>query len=142
GKADLEQGVRATDASLFRIASVTKQFTAAAIMRMVERGKLSLDDDVTKYVDFPTQGRKVTIRHLLTHTSGLASYTDVPGFFAGGATRDLSPAEVLDPVRALPFEFEPGTKWAYSNTGYHLLGMVIEKVSGVPYAKHLQDELL
>jgi D-alanyl-D-alanine carboxypeptidase len=139
GKADLEHGVPATDASVFRIASVTKQFTAAAIMRLVEQGKLALDDDLTKYVDFPTHGRTVTIRHLLTHTSGIKSYTEIPGFFET-TTRDLPPERVLDPVRDLPLDFEPGTRFAYSNTGYHLLGMIIEKVSGVPYAKHMQDE--
>jgi D-alanyl-D-alanine carboxypeptidase len=140
GKADLEHNVPATDASIFRIASVTKQFTAAAVLRLVERGKLALDDEITKYVDFLMRGRTVTIRHLLTHTSGIKNYTDVPGFFETGTTRDLAPANVLDPVRDLPMDFEPGTKWAYSNTGYHLLGMVIEKVTGVPYAKHMQDE--
>lgn len=141
GKADLEHNVPATEHSIFRIASVTKQFTAAAIMRLAERGRLSLDDDITKYVDFPTQGKHVTIRHLLTHTSGIKNYTDVPGFFETGTTRDLPPEKVLDPVRNLPFDFEPGTKWAYSNTGYHLLGMLIEKITGVPYAKHMRDEL-
>src|SRR6185295_18405579 len=104
-----------------------------------EQGKLALDDDITKYVDFPAQGRTVTIRHLLSHTSGIKNYTDVPGFFETTG-HDLSPSAVLDPVRNLPFDFEPGTKWAYSNTNYHLLGMIIEKVSGVPYAKHMQDE--
>ena len=141
GKADLENGVPATDASIFRIASVTKQFTAAAILRLAERGKLSIDDEFTQYVDFPTQGKTVTIRHLLTHTSGIKSYTDVPGFFETVVTRDLPPEKVLDLVRDLPFEFEPGTKWAYSNTGYHILGMIIEKVSGMAYAKYMQDEL-
>jgi D-alanyl-D-alanine carboxypeptidase len=140
GKADLELDVPATEQTLFRIASVTKQFTAAAILRLIEQGQLALDDDITKYVDFPTQGRTVTIRHLLAHTSGLPSYTDVPGFFERGLARDLAPAAVLDPVRNLPFEFEPGTKWAYSNTGYHLLGMILEKVSGRSYARHMQDE--
>jgi len=140
GTADLEHGVLANDATVFRIASVTKQFTAAAIMRLTEQGKLSLDDDFTKYIPYPTHGKTVTIRHLLTHTSGIKNYTDVPGFFETGTARDLTPEQILDPVRDLPFDFEPGTKWAYSNTGYILLGMIIEKVSGVPYAKHMQDE--
>lgn len=139
GKADLENGVPATEASVFRIASVTKQFTAAAVMRLAEQGKLALDDDFTKYIDYPTQGRTVTIRELLNHTSGIKDYTDIPGFFETVAL-DLPPERVLDPVRNLPFEFEPGTRWAYSNTNYHLLGMIIEKVSGVPYAKYMQDE--
>jgi CubicO group peptidase (beta-lactamase class C family) len=141
GKADLEHDVPATADTLFRIASVTKQYTAAAIMKLAEQGKLSLDDDITTYVDFPTQGRKVTIRHLLNHTSGIKSYTDVPGFFEnGGALKDLTPAQILDPVRELPFDFEPGEKHLYNNSGYILLGMIIEKVSGKPYAQHLQDE--
>ncbi len=140
GKADLELGVSATEESVFRIASVTKQFTAAAIMRLAERGKLALDDDFTKYIDYPTHGKTVTIRHLLNHTSGIRNYTDIPGFFETGTARDLRPEEVLDPVRNLPLDFEPGTKWEYSNTNYHLLGMIIEKVSGTPYAKHMLDE--
>ncbi len=143
GKADLENSVPATDASIFRIASVTKQFTAAAILRLAEKDKLALDDDITKYIDYPTQGltqgKSITIRHLLTHTSGIKNYTDIPGFFDTVAL-DRSPEKVLDPVRNLPLDFEPGTQWAYSNTNYHLLGMIIEKVSGVPYARHMQDE--
>lgn len=140
GTADLENGIAATDASVFRIASVTKQFTAAAVLRMAERGKLRLDDDFTKYIEFPTHGKTVTIRHLLTHTSGLKSYNDVPGFFDDIA-RDRTPDKVLEPVRGQPLEFEPGTKWSYSNTGYHLLGMIIEKVSGKTYGEHMRDDL-
>jgi CubicO group peptidase (beta-lactamase class C family) len=139
GKADLEHDVPTTSASPFRIASVTKQFTAAAILHLAEQGKLALDDNITRYVDYPTHGKAVTIRHLLTHTSGIKSYTDVPGFFDTVA-RDLPPEKVLDAVRELPPDFEPGTKWEYSNTGYHLLGMIIEKVSGVPFATYMQDE--
>ena len=140
GKADLELGVPATDANVFRIASVTKQFTAAAIVRLAEQGKLALDDDITKHIDYPTHDRTITIRHLLTHTSGIKNYTDVPGFFET-VSHDLPPERVLDPVRDLPLDFEPGTKWSYSNTNYHLLGMIIEKVTGVPYARHVQEEL-
>ncbi len=139
GFADLEHEVAATDASLFRIASVTKQYTAAAIMKLAEQGKLGLDADVTTYIEYPTQGRTVTIRHLLTHTSGIKSYTDVTAHEEPTAG-DIAPEKVLDPVRDLPFDFEPGTAWAYNNTGYHLLGMIIEKISGVPYAQYLQDE--
>lgn len=140
GMVDLEHGVEATDASLFRIASVTKQYTAAAIMRLVEQDRLGLDDDLTKYVDYPTHGRTVTIRQLLNHTSGITDYTVLPAPDGRTINDDLPPEKVLEAVRDLPFDFEPGTGRAYSNTGYHLLGMVIEKVSGVPYADHLQDE--
>jgi D-alanyl-D-alanine carboxypeptidase len=140
GLADLEHKAPVTADTPFRIASITKQFTAAAIMRLVEQGKLSLDDDFTKHIEYPTQGRTVTIRQLLNHTSGLKSYTDVPGFAENGTGKHLKPSQVLDPVRELPFEFEPGSKWAYNNSGYILLGMIIEKLSGKTYAEHMQEE--
>lgn len=139
GYADLEHRVPAGEATLFRIASVTKQYTAAAIVRLAEQGRLGLDDELTQHVDFPVQGRAITLRHLLQHTSGLKNYTDLTAHQRPTAG-DVSPEEVLADVRGLPLEFEPGTAWAYSNTGYHLLGMVIEKVSGVPYATCLQRE--
>lgn len=140
GKADLENAVPATEDSVFRIASVTKQFTAAAILHLAEQHKLALDDDIARYVSFPTPHATITVRHLLSHTSGIKNYTDLPDFFDTVAPRDLFSKEVLDLVRGQPLDFEPGTKWAYSNTNYHLLGMIIEKVSGAPYAEYLQRE--
>lgn len=141
GFADLEHRVPATEATLFRMASVAKQYTAAAIVRLAERGQLGLDEVFTKYVEYPTHGRAITIRHLLNHTSGLKSYTDLTAHQPPVAG-DVSPEEVLADVRDMPLEFEPGTGWAYSNTGYHLLGLVIERVSGVPYAEFLAREVL
>jgi len=141
GKADLEHDVPATEATLFRIASVTKQYTASAIMKLVEQKKVSLDDDITKYVEFDTKGKKVTVRHLLNHTSGIKSYTDIDGFFDnGGGLKDLTPTQIVDLVREFPFDFEPGEKQQYNNTGYIMLGMIIEKITGKTYAQHMQDE--
>ncbi|MFP2931573.1 serine hydrolase domain-containing protein [Pyxidicoccus sp. 3LG] len=140
GKANLELGVPVTEQSLFRIGSITKQFTAAAIMQLVEQGKVKLDDDVTKYVDFPTHGKRITLRHLLTHTSGLKNYTKAEDF-PKKAPLELTPDEVLALVKDVPPLVEPGSKWAYSNTGYFLLGLVIEKASGMKYADYLEKNV-
>jgi D-alanyl-D-alanine carboxypeptidase len=143
GKADLEHEVPATNATLFRIASVTKQYTAAAIMKLVEGGMLALDDDITKFIEYPTHGKTITVRHLLTHTSGIKNYTELPDANDDlTVVADLPPEKVLDGVRNLPLDFEPGSKRVYSNTGYHLLGMIIEKVSGRTYAEFLKMEFL
>jgi CubicO group peptidase (beta-lactamase class C family) len=137
GKADLENDVAADARTVYRIGSITKQFTAVAIMQLVEHGRLSLDDDVSKYVDFPAifKGKKVTVRQLLTHTSGIMSYTEVRELLT--MVRALSHAELLAYVKDAPFDFEPGTSWKYDNTGYYLLGMIVEKVSGSAYADYL-----
>ena len=142
GKADVELGVPATATTVFRIGSVTKQFTSAGIMRLAEQGKLSLDDDVTKYVpNAPVQGRKVTIRHLLNHTSGIPSYTDVGPRFAGIMRQAISRDSLIGLVRRDSLMFEPGTGFYYNNTGYYLLGMVIEKVTGRPYGEWLKEDM-
>lgn len=140
GQANLELGVPVTEQSLFRIGSITKQFTAAAIMQLVEQGRVRLDDDVTKYVAFPIHGRHITLRHLLTHTSGLADYTRTEDY-ARRAPLELTPDEVLALVKDAPPLFEPGAKWSYSNTGYFLLGLVIEKASGMKYADYLEKNV-
>jgi D-alanyl-D-alanine carboxypeptidase len=142
GKADAELDVPANEQTMFRIASVTKQFTAALVMRLVEQNELALDDEITKYVPgFPTQGRKVTIRHLLQHTAGIKSYTDLGEAWQKLWPLELTHAELLALTKDAPFDFEPGSDWHYNNTGYYLLGMVIEKISGRSYAEHLQTEL-
>ena len=140
GRADIEHDIAADAETIFRIGSITKQFTAAAIMRLVEQGKLSLEDDITRYLpDFPTRGHTVTIRHLLTHTSGIKSYTAVDDFWRTGAALELSVDEVLAYVPDMGFNFVPGQQFKYSNTGYYILGSIIEKASGVPYCQFLQD---
>jgi D-alanyl-D-alanine carboxypeptidase len=141
GLADLEFDVPADAQTMFRIGSLTKQFTAAAILKLAERGKVGLDDDLHKYVPtFDTGGRTVTLRQLLHHTSGVPSYTSQPGFLPDGAPRDLTPQQLLAFVKGVKFDFEPGQGWSYSNTGYYLLGMVIESAGGKPYARFVQDE--
>lgn len=139
GLADAEFDVPANDQTMFRIGSVTKQFTAALVMRLVEQKKLALDDELARYVpDFPLQGRKVTIEQLLQHTSGIKSYTDIGEEWRKVWPLELTHAELLALVQDAPFDFEPGTDWRYNNTGYYLLGMVIEKVTGKSYAEELQ----
>lgn len=141
GIADLEWNAPADASTSFRIGSLTKQFTAAAIMKLVEQGKVGLDDPLSRYVpDFDTGGRVVMIRQLLNHTSGIPEYTMQPGFFAKMAPLNLSDAELLKGVSGNPFNFEPGKGWRYTNTNYYLLGMIVAEASGRPYAAFMQDE--
>jgi D-alanyl-D-alanine carboxypeptidase len=142
GLADLEYSVMLEPDMVFRIGSVTKQFTAFAILLLADRGALALDDDIHKYVpEFETGGRHVTLEHLLTHTSGLPNYTDLPQWRALWGT-DVKPMQLLDLVRNRPFEFEPGAEWRYSDSGYMLLGEVIERVGGKPYAEFMREQVL
>lgn len=139
GLADLELNVPMQPDMVFRIGSVTKQFTAIAILQLMEQGKLSLQDEITKYLpDYPMHGHSITIEHLLTHTSGIKSYTNIPEFRTMMRT-DMAPMEIIEKNKALPMEFAPGTKWNYNNSGYIILGYIIEKVSGKTYAEYLQE---
>lgn len=141
GLAEVEHGVEANADTLFRIGSVTKQFTAAAVMKLVEQGKLSLDDELaTFFPDFPMHGHIVTIRHLLTHTSGIKSYTGVPEFWQTSVSRDLTVKEMLAIVDEFPYDFAPDEQYMYNNTAYYMLGPIIEQASGVPYCEFLQTE--
>ena len=141
GFADLENDIPATPATVYRIGSITKQFTAAGIMRLAEQGKLSLDDTVQRFLPaFPTQGNRVTIRHLLNHTSGIRSYTSLGPKFGRVTRLDLVPDSLVALFSGEPFDFKPGDAWRYNNSGYFLLGMIIEKVSGKSYAQYVQDE--
>ena len=142
GFADLENDVPATAETVYRIGSVTKQFTSAAIMRLMEQGKLSLDDTLQKFFPtFPAQGNRVTVRHLLNHTSGIKSYTSLGAKWARVVRLDLAPDSMVTLFANEPFDFKPGDAWRYNNSGYFLLGMIIEKLSGKPYGQYLQDEL-
>ena len=144
GLADLEQAIPIEPDMVFRIGSVTKQFTAAAILLLEQEGKLSVEDDLRKhlpdYPDLPQGGRTITIAHLLTHTSGIRSYTDMQDF--GKKMRDdMSVDEVIALFRDEPLGFEPGEKYAYNNSGYVLLGAIIEKASGKTYEAYLREKI-
>lgn len=140
GLADREWNIANTAETKFRIGSVTKQFTAACILQLIEAGKISLDDKLSKfYPDFP-KGDSVTIHMLLNHTSGIASYTDGRDFTAV-ATQTLSRDSMIGFFKNKPYNFSPGTKWTYNNSGYFLLGCIIEKVSGLTYTNYLQKNI-
>lgn len=141
GFADLENDVPATAETVYRIGSVTKQFTAAAILRLAEQGKLSLDDTLQRFLPtFPSQGHRVTIRHLLNHTSGIRSYTSLGVRWQRVIRNDLAPDSMIALFASEPFDFKPGAQWRYNNSGYFLLGAIIEKLSGKSYGQYLQDE--
>ena len=140
GYADVTSQRLAGPSSIYEIGSITKQFTSSAIMRLVEQGKISLDDDMSKYLpSFPLQGHRVTIRQLLNHTSGIHSYTSEQAWRPHWA-EDLSPDSIVGFVTRDTFDFAPGARWSYNNTGYVLLGMIVEKVTGVPYARYLDEQ--
>ncbi len=141
GSADLEWNIPNTPATKFRLGSLTKQFTAASIMLLQERDKLKVEDPVRKYLpDLPESWDKITIFNLLTHSAGVFNYTARPDF-KEFTRRRMTPQQIVDLVRDKPLDFQPGEKMSYSNTGYVVLGMVIEKVSGQPYAQFLQDNI-
>jgi CubicO group peptidase (beta-lactamase class C family) len=138
GMADVERRIPFSAVTESRIGSITKQFTSAAILRLQERGKLSIDDKLTNYFPGFPRGQEVTLRHLLTHTSGIRSYTDKPGFLAG-VSHPIKPEDLINSFKNEPFDFEPGKKWHYDNSGYFLLGKIVEKVSGQSYGDFLQS---
>lgn len=142
GMANREWNIPNAPDTRFRLGSITKQFTAAAILKLAEEGKLTLQDPVGKYyTDAPATWEKITIHHLLNHTSGIVSYTGLPGFFQKESMTARKPAEIVKLTQDKPLEFEPGSKMKYNNTGYILLGYVIEKVSGMPYDEYLKKNL-
>lgn len=143
GKANLELDYPMTSDSVVRIASVTKQFTAAAILSLVQDGKLSLDDPVEKFIPGFPGAKTVTIRELLNHTSGIRDYTKIPDFVGKAWRIDRTPQEMVDYIAAQSplYDFPPGTAAAYSNSGYQLLGFIIEKVSGIPIKQYYQMRL-
>jgi len=141
GRANVELGVPIIPETVFRIASVTKQFTAVAILMLEEAGKLALSDEITRFLpDYPAQGRAIRVEHLLTHTSGIQSYTDLPEWEPLQRT-DLTLTELLDLFKDRPMQFEPGERHRYNNSGYVLLGAIVEKLSGQPYTEFLRERI-
>jgi D-alanyl-D-alanine carboxypeptidase len=124
--------------------SLTKQFTAAVVLQLVAEGKLSLDDPLTKFVPgYPPPGGSATVRQLLNHTSGIQSYTGIPGWMAGSkVATPHTTAQMIAEFRDQPAEFKPGEKWNYNNSGYVLLGAVIEKVTGKPWWQAVDERIV
>ncbi|HPI96722.1 MAG TPA: serine hydrolase, partial [Gammaproteobacteria bacterium] len=142
GMANLELEVKMKPDHIFRIGSITKQFTASAILKLRDEGKLSLDDEITEYIeDYPTDGNKITIKHLLTHTSGIKSYTDMEEWDGEVRKRDFTPLELIDYFKNQPMNFNPGEQWKYNNSGYVLLGYIIEVVSGMSYSEYIENNI-
>lgn len=142
GLANAELQVPMRPEMVLPLASVTKQFTAAAILKLAEQGRLSVADDITRFLPaYPTHGARITIEHLLTHTSGISSLTDFPDLRAV-ASQDAKVTDlVTDWVKDQPMDFAPGERWAYLNWGYSLLGAIIEQASGQTYAEFLQRNI-
>ena len=141
GMANLEHDVANTPETKFRLGSLTKQFTAMAVMILQERGKLDVREKVKAYLpDCPEAWGEVTVHHLLTHTSGIPSYTDSPDYPRMMRTH-LPIERLVAGFKDKPLEFRPGEKFKYSNSGYAVLGLLIDKVSGKPYASFLKEAM-
>lgn len=126
---------------VFRIGSITKQFTSTAILKLAEQGKVDLKADITRYLtDFSSPGKTVTVEQLLNHTSGIKSYTSLPEAMSKKELY-ISPADMVKIIQAQPSDFAPNDQWLYNNSGYFLLGMIIEKASGMTYGEYVQKNL-
>ena len=143
GLANMEWNIPNTPETKFRLGSITKQFTATLTLQLVEQGKIKLDAKLSDYLpDYRKDvGDKVTIHHLLTHTSGIPSYTGQPGFFENVSRNPYKVAEFVKKYASGDLEFEPGSKFAYNNSGYFLLGAIIEKVTGKSYEQVLKENI-
>lgn len=143
GLADLAAHRPLTQNTVFRLGSITKQFTAAIVLQLVAEGRISLDDRVSRFFpDYPQPGAMATVRQLLNHTSGIQSYTGIPGFMAGdGPARAHNTAEMVALFRDRPSPTPPGQAWAYNNSGYVLLGAIIEQVTGKPWHQAVQERI-
>ncbi len=141
GMADVEQEIPNISKTKFRIGSVTKSFTAAAVLQWVGQGRIGLDDPIGPY--FPRQigGDRITVRHLLNHTSGISNYTDSP-LMKEWVQHAVSPKELAARFCVKELNFEPGTQFTYCNSGYVLLGMLMEKLTDRPYSEIIRDHLL
>ena len=140
GLSDVEKKTPLKPDDVLRIGSLTKQFTAVAILMLADQGKLRVSDPTTKHMaDYPKAGDPVTIEHLLTHTSGVPSYTAPE--YRMSMTKAVSVDEMIDRFKDQPLKFTPGSRWDYSNSGYFLLGAIIERVSGMRYADFMAKNI-
>lgn len=141
GMANIEVEVPNTPQTKFRLGSVTKQFTAMAILQLQQQGKLNVQDPICRYIqDCPEAWQPITIHHLLTHTSGIHNFT-TSSSYAELKKQSTSVIKIVEQFRDLPLDFVPGERWSYSNSGYIVLGHIIEEVSGQPYAIFLQNNI-
>jgi len=147
GLSNIELGVPASSKTVYEIGSMTKQFTAMSIMMLEEEGKLNLNNPITRYFpDAPSRWKQITIRHLLTHTSGIQNHVAVPGYLGVFKTNLFNESfpgknEILKLFYKLPQEFTPGQTWAYDNTGYYLLGLIVEQISKQSYWTFLHNHI-
>ena len=139
GWADLEGKIPVKPNTVFQLQSITKSFTATGTMMLVEEGKIGLDHPIGSYLEgLPDDWGRITVRHLLTHTSGLKDFINEPTV---DLRKDLTPQEVIRSLAGLPLNFKPGEKYAYSNTGYHLLGMIMFRATGKSWGEVLQERI-
>jgi len=142
GQASIELGVPLAPQHVMRLGSITKQFAAATLLRLVDEGKASLDDPLSKFLpDYPN-GKAITLTQLLDHTSGVKSYTGIASYMLNPIRHDLSTQELVAVFKDQPVDFAPGTRWAYNNSGYVLVGAVIEAITGKPWHEALQAQCL
>ncbi|MDF2192683.1 serine hydrolase domain-containing protein [Paraflavitalea sp. CAU 1676] len=140
GQANIELNVPMKPEMVFRMASITKEFTAIAILQLMEQGKISLQDSLQQFIkDFPGKGHTISIEHLLTHTSGIADYEGLDFHLPNAIRIDFPPKQIIDSLAVLPLAFIPGTRYNYSNSNYYLLGYIIEKVTGKAYSTYMKE---
>jgi len=139
GRAQLELDAPLSPGDVFRIGSNTKPFTAAAIYRLSEQGRVALTDPLSRYLPTFPNAAHITVAELLCHTSGIKDYTEIEGYFDAPIRTDVSTAQLVDVFKDLPADFAPGTDWKYSNSGYVLLGAIIEQVTGKPWHAAIKD---
>jgi len=141
GLSNLELNIPMHSENIFEIASMTKQFTAISILMLVEKGKLNLDDEITKFIpDYPTNGNRISVHHLLTHTSGIKDFTRVRGLNTI-STKELTPLELINFFKNEPINFAPGEKFKYCNSGYVILGYIIEKITKQKYENFVEEQI-
>lgn len=135
--ADLDRNISLQPDMIFRLGSLTKQFTAVAIMMLADDGKLAVTDNINKFLpEYPTHGKKITVENLLTHTSGIRNYTEIPKFMER-RSEDMTSQQMIDLFKEEPLGFEPGDRFSYCNSGYFLLGAIIEQVSKMSYSTYV-----
>jgi len=143
GSANLELNTPMLPDMVFRIGSITKQFTAIAILQLAENGRIFLQDSITKYIkDFPAREYTITIEHLLTHTSGIRDYANADTVHPFIEREDFTPARLMSYFKNQPLEYKPGSKYSYSNSNYVLLGYIIQIVSGQDYHHYMKDHII